>query len=30
MYGASALGVVKDNIIKDEVALIIDLTAKAG
>lgn len=30
MYGASALGVVKDNIIKDEVALIIDLMAKAG
>jgi len=30
MYGASALGVVKDNIIKDEVALIIDLTAKQG
>jgi len=30
MYGASALGVVKDNIIKDEVALIIELTAKAG
>lgn len=30
MYGASALGVVKDNIIKDEVALIIDLKAKAG
>lgn len=29
MYGASALGVVKDNIIKDEVALVIDLTAKA-
>jgi len=29
MYGASALGVVKDNIIKDEVALVIDLMAQA-
>lgn len=29
MYGASALGVVQDNIIRDEVALKIDLTAMA-